>query len=230
MSKVTTNTATIWSFSSHWSFTAKNGTFGSGTKCCPTTTVCGRPELPSPLATTAVRLLVGWLQVIALVLVPHPEPNALTVGVRRPFGCKLFCGVVSSFRGVEGGGGAPCFGSGGGISSQSNSGARSDCFTMAAVVLLTASEDSGGLKCTPNVCRPVQSNSLNTPLEPEHYFLLRAGCFLCICNRVTSTDGLCTPSNLTVLMTSLLRRYFRPRVYFNICLWQPGFVYKITFH
>lgn len=127
---------------------------------------------------------------MAFVLVPHPEPNALTVGVRRPFGCELFCGGVSSFRGVEGGGGAPCFGSGGGISSQSNSGARSDCFTMAAVELLTASEDSGGLKCTPKVCRPVQLNSLNLPLEPDHYFLLRAGCFLCICNRVTSTDGL----------------------------------------
>lgn len=121
----------------------KKGTLGSGTKCCPTTTVCGRPELPSPLATTAVTLLVGWLQVMAVVLLLHPEPNALTVGVRRPFACELFCGSASSFRGVEGGGGAPCFGSGGGISSQSNSGARSDCFTMAAVALVSASEDQG---------------------------------------------------------------------------------------
>lgn len=142
---------------------------------------------------------------MALVLVPHPEPNALTVAFDRwSFGCECFCGGVSFFRGVECGGGAPCFGSGGGISSQSNSGARSHCFTMAAVVLLTASEDSGGLKSTPKVCRPVQSNSLNTPLETDHYFLLRAGCFLCICNRVTSTDELCSPSNLTVLITSLL--------------------------
>lgn len=155
MSKVTTNTATIWSFSSHWSFTMKKGTLGSGTKCCPTTTVCGRPELPSPLATTAVTLLVGWLQVMAVVLLLHPEPNALTVGARRPFACELFCGGASSFRGVEGGGGAPCFGSGGGISSQSNSGARSDCFTMAAVALVSASEDFGGLKCTTKVRRPV---------------------------------------------------------------------------
>lgn len=63
---------------------------------------------------------------------------------------------------------------------------------------------SGGLKCTTKVCRLVQSNSLNTPLEPDHYFLLLASCFLCICNRVTSTDRLLSPSTLTVLMTSLL--------------------------
>lgn len=197
-------------------------------KCCPTTTVCGRPELPSPLATTAVRLLVGWLQVMAFVLVPHPEPNALTVCVQRPFGCELFCCGVSSFRGIEGGGGgAPCFGSGGGISSQSNSGARSDCFTMAAVLLLTASDDSGGVKCTPKVCRPVQSNSLNTPLEPDHYFLLRAGCFLCICNRVSSTDRLpplplqshCFDDVVTSAHVSIL-----------IFAFSSCFIYKITFH
>lgn len=133
MSNVTTNTATIWSFSSHWSFTVRKGTLGSGRKCCPTSTVCGRPELPSPLATTAVPLRGGWLQVMAVEPQLHPEPNALTVGARRPFGCELFCGGggASSFRGAEGGAGAPCLGSGGGISSQSKSGARSDCFTMA---------------------------------------------------------------------------------------------------
>ena len=139
VSKVTTNTATIWSFSSHWSLTERpgKGTWRSVPRVCgrshpcPQSTVRGRPGLPSPLAITAVRLFVG-LQVMAVVVVPllHPVTAAVPVGVRRPTGCELFSGGTSSSRGGAGGGGAAWFGSGGGISSQSSSGARSDCFTM----------------------------------------------------------------------------------------------------
>lgn len=72
---------------------------------------------------------------MAVVLLLHPVPVAVPVGVRRPPGCELFCGSASSSRGDAGSGGAAWFRSGGGISSQSSSGARSDRFTMALLLL-----------------------------------------------------------------------------------------------
>lgn len=108
VSNVTTNTATIWSFSSHWSLADRNGTVRSVPRDCPQSTVCGRPELPSPPATTAVPHLVG-LQVMAVDLLLHPVP--VSVAARRPDACELFCGSAPSSRGREGGGGG---GGGGG--------------------------------------------------------------------------------------------------------------------
>lgn len=143
VSNVTTNTATIWSFSSHWSLTNRpgNGRARSLPRGCPQSTVCGRPEPPSPPATTAVPHLAG-VQVMAVDLLLHPVPAKASVAARRPDACELFFrGGASSSRGREAGGGCAggghaWFGSGGGISSQSSSGARSDCFTIMLLLLL----------------------------------------------------------------------------------------------
>lgn len=129
VSKVTTNTDTIWSFSSHWSLVERSG---KGT-CVPRASVRGRPGLPFPRATPAVRLPVGLrVKVVAAVppLVLHPVPAAILFGLCRTGGCELFLSSAAP-DGSCCCCGAAGFGPGAGISSQSSSGARSDCFTMA---------------------------------------------------------------------------------------------------
>lgn len=129
VSNVTTNTATIWSFSSHCSLASRPG---KGTaRSRPQSTVCGRPEPPSPRATTAVPHLAG------------AQVTALGLPLRPVLAWELF------FRGGASwsrGGGHAWFGSGGGISSQSRSGARSDCFTIMLQLRVDDAAACGGFQ------------------------------------------------------------------------------------